>query len=270
MVPKKELILIASPRTGTNYLCDTLGAFDEILNLFEIFNYNGVFGTERFPEIFTYFNKVLKIDNSDVMERHFVNYVMNNRIRFIEQLNYFAERIGKTVISYKILPEQLASKELDEIINDYSKAFLIIGRSRIDTFISYKKALHTNEWVHKNTKEVMIEVSFDEFMQWSINMDKWYQDILDKLILAKQQFCLMSYETDINVPKGLLIEKLYLIMRGLGFDLSFPQKYPPPMYNRQDAEVGPFKKILNGKELKQKFIDKNLLQRYALRSPLIK
>ena len=42
-----EIVIISSPRSGTNFLCECLGEFEENLNLFEIFNRRGVFGANN-------------------------------------------------------------------------------------------------------------------------------------------------------------------------------------------------------------------------------
>lgn len=270
-MPKpQEIAIIAAPRSGTNYFCDTLGAFDEVASFFELFNPRGVFGLERLPAIYDHLSSCLGQDVDGVSDPDLIRFVKENPVRFLEVLSAGVEALEKKALSYKIFPGQLPAHTLEELLSNPERRFMFIVRSRIDTFISFKKAMELDNWINRPTGDLMVEVSFDEFMEWAALQDKWYAEAEDILRRANQRYIAFSYEADINVPKETLVEKQYLSLRSLGVDAFFPDTVTPPRFKRQDKLIGPFKKIANGEELKQQFLSQGLLGKYALRNPLIR
>nr|WP_321980764.1 hypothetical protein [uncultured Cohaesibacter sp.] len=269
MTTAREITIIAAPRTGTNYFCDSLGEFDNFANLFEIFNPRGAFGLARFPEILASLRETAGIDFQDQSDPALTKYVADNRLAFLESLRDAMNRAGKLAYSYKVFPHQMSGEELDQMISKPDSLIMFIVRSRIDTFISYKKAMLSDVWVNTDTKNVKPEIEFDEFMEWAEVEDRWYLAAEERVHKAGKSYMTFSYEADINVTKPFLLEQQYLYLRGQGIPVDFPADVTPPTFQRQDGVVGPFKKIQNGEELKQKFIDRNLLGKYVLRNPLV-
>ncbi|WP_321447813.1 hypothetical protein [uncultured Cohaesibacter sp.] len=269
MTSAREITIIAAPRTGTNYFCDSLGEFDNFANMFEIFNPRGAFGLARFPEILASLREKAGIDFQDQTDPALTQYVAENRLVFLEILRDAMTNAGKLAYSYKVFPHQMTGDELDQMIGKPDSLILFIVRSRIDTFISYKKAMLSDVWVNADTKDTKPEIEFDEFMQWAEVEDRWYRASEERVRKAGKSYMTFSYEADINVTKPVLLEQQYLYLRGQGIPVDFPSDITPPTFKRQDGVVGPFKKIKNGEELKQTFLDKGLLGKYALRNPLV-
>ena len=264
----KEIAIISVPRSGTNFFCDTLGEFTEIASLFELLNPRGVFGLERYPELLKSITATLGIDASKATDPTFIEKVAHQRHDFLAALRTAVAGIGLSAFSYKLFPEQIPYQVLENILTDRTKLFFFITRSRIDTYISYRKALELDEWVGKKTHDINIEITFDQFMEWATKIDAWYENAEKILREHDQRYSIFSYDSDINVPKPTLIEKQYFTLRSMGLDAAYPTSIAPPSFRKQDKIAGPFTKIANGEELKQIFLEKKLLGKYVLRAPL--
>ena len=264
----KELTIISSPRSGTNFFCDTLCEFSDVASLFEVFNARGVFGLQRYPELLQKITSALGVHASDVTEPAFIKAVAENRERFLEILRNAVTESGLAAFSYKLFPNQISQKTLESILTNKEGCFFFITRSRIDTYISFRKAMEIDQWVNQKTHDIEIEITFDEFMEWGARIDKWYENAESILREHGQRYTIFSYNSDINVRKPNLIEKQYFSLRSFGLDATYPLEIEPPTYRKQDAITGPFTKIANGEDLKQQLLDKKLLGRYALRAPL--
>lgn len=269
MKTPREIAIIATPRSGTNFFCDTLGEFDELSSFFELFNPRGVFGLERCPPIYEQLSQGLGFPVADVSDPQLIEYATSNPESLLTELGNAVGRLGKTAFSYKIFPGQLKRNSLENILSGQHRHFLFIVRSRIDTYISFKKAMQVDHWVNRPTEDIKITVELDEFMEWAAGQDKWYAGCEAILRSAKRPYFAFSYEADVNVPKETLLEKQFLVLRSAGIDLPFPMQITPPRFRRQDKLVGPFKKIANGEDLKNELGKRGLLGRYALRHPLI-
>ena len=261
-----EIAIIAAPRTGTNYFCDTMGEFPEIANFFELFNPRGAFGLDAFPDVFEILSENFNFDVKSAEDPELINAARNNPVDFLDKLGRSVTSLGKDFFTYKIFPNQISQDFLEEILRDTNRSFILIARRRIDTFISFKKAMQFDTWVNRPTGNVLIEATYEEFMTWSAAQDKWYENAVDILRKHDKNCIFLSYDADLNVPKETLVEKQYLALKSLGADASFPQNIEAPRFSKQDKEIGPFKKISNGEELKQALMEKKLLRTYALRN----
>ena len=104
----------------------------------------------------------------------------------------------------------MSEDELSQLIASMHGMCIVIARSRLDSFISARKGFATGSWSRSSTEEVDLTVNVNEFLRWSRKVDEWY-DLAERLIRAHgKQYIIYSYESDINVPKPMLVEKIYL------------------------------------------------------------
>lgn len=263
-----EIVLVSSERSGTNYLCDTMGNFRGLVNFLELFSPAGVFGLQWHPAVVKILSDISGVDFFDQNSGNLVRHVAQNRIAFLEQLNEAVRISGNQNFGYKIFPNQVSHADLNEIVSNDRRVFVFLARNRLDTFISFKKAIKSGNWVNLDSKDLKIEVDLDEFMSWAENLDRWYAETERKVRDAGRKYCFLSYDADINVQRGNMIEKVYLSLRAMGVDIQYPINAKPPTFQRQDGPGSPFDKISNGMALKQRLSDERLLVRYALRTSL--
>ncbi|SFM81077.1 hypothetical protein [Shimia aestuarii] len=265
----REITIVAAPRSGTNYFCDTLGAFEENAAFLELFSPEGVFGVSKYEGILAMINSNLGTQYDDPQDKSFVNFVRQAPLEFLAALKAAVAEIGKTAFSYKIFADQLNRPHLREILESSNRHVLFVVRNRIDSYISFCKAREKNVWVNQDTSDLKIEIDFHEFMEWAAKLDRWYAETEAVLREAGRKYSIFSYDADINVPKGTLVEKQYIGLRSVGVDMMYPKTISKPMFSRQDKPSAPFSKIINGEELRKEFVKRKLLATYALRNPMV-
>lgn len=264
----KELVILSSPRCGTNYFCDTLSSFNKNFQMMESFNPAGVFGIQRRGYMVRELSESMECEFSDAKDPRLVEYFKSNPVAAINKVNDIASLHGEQLLSYKIFPNQLSKGKLWEIVGRDCTECLFILRGRLDTYISYQKAISMNTWHKSKTDSTLVKVDIDDFLSWAKTFDQWFDNCLELVLKNNKRPYFISYESDINTSKKSLIEKQYLALKTLGIDLDYPKKISSTRFNKQDRNVGPFMKISNGEQLRGDLRSRKKYN-YALSKPLL-
>lgn len=262
----KELVIISSPRSGTNFFCECVGALDAATSYFEILNPGGVYGVGDAGTLGT-LNAAFGIQAETARDVDLVRSFRANPLDSIALLRNHISDLGKTLLAYKIFPGQVNLDTMEAIINRENVVVAQIVRRRLDVFISYEKARTQNVWKNKSTKDILVEIDTDTFLTWARKIDKWFADTGALVSQHNRPNKVWVYEDDINLPKPEVAGKIQSFMADNGLVLNLTPETEKKRFSRQDSQIGPFKKIANGEELRQELRARGKYN-YALSAPL--
>ncbi len=143
--PAGEIITIAVPRSGTNFMCECIADLPGVLGLFEIFNPRGVFGA-RNAGLLDALNDELGTNHEDVSDPELVELFRSQPLVAVEHLRRATAARGFSHVSYKVFPGQIGDRELSQLLDNRSGRVLVLTRRRLDVYISYVKARELDVW----------------------------------------------------------------------------------------------------------------------------
>ena len=262
----KELVIISSPRSGTNFFCECVGALDAATSYFEVLNPGGVYGVGD-PGTLDALNAAFGTNATDARDADLVRGFRADPLASIGILRDHISALDKTLLAYKIFPGQVTLAMMEKIINRDNVVVAQIVRRRLDVFISYEKARTQNVWKNKSTKNVLVEIDTNAFLTWARKIDKWFADTGALVSQHNRPNKVWVYEDDINLPKTEVAGKIQSFMADNGLVLNLTPETEKKRFSRQDSQIGPFKKIANGEELRQELRARGKYN-YALSAPL--
>lgn len=265
VTPAGEIITVAIPRTGTNFLCECIADFPGVLGLFEIFNARGVFGAKN-SGLLGALNRELGTQYKEVSAPGLVELFRSQPLAAVEHLRRATATRGFSFVSYKVFPGQIGDDELSELLSNRSCRVLVLTRRRLDVYISYVKARELDVWKKTSTADLLPEIDVSDFLRWCKRSDAWYDDAKALLDKHSTPYAILRYEDDISLPKEHVVELVGRTLTDLGIDLG-PPPDKPVRFKRQDKRVGPFKKIANGEEVRAQLRERKKFN-YALARPL--
>lgn len=265
VTPAGEIITVAIPRSGTNFMCECIADFPGVLGLFEIFNPRGVFGAKN-SGLLRALNGELGTDYTEVSAPELVELFRSQPLVAVEHLRRATAMRGFSFVSYKVFPGQIADDELSELLSNRSCRVLVLTRRRLDVYISYVKARELDVWKSASTADLLPEIDVSDFLRWCKRSDAWYEDAKALLDKHGTPYAILRYEDDISLPKENVVELVGRTLTELGIDVG-PPPDKPVRFKRQDKRVGPFKKIANGEELRAQLRERSKYN-YALARPL--
>lgn len=188
VVPEDETTLIrfvvlAAPRTGSNWLCSLLNSHPDILCHHEIFNPEGIHYalSARHGELDFGLVKDRDRDPLPVLKR------------------VWRETLGFPVVGFKLSRGQSAAV-LNRVLEDREVRKIIIRRAnRIRTFVSEQIAETTGEWEsYRNStrghKNIAVTVDLAELHRHVIANQRFYADIHEALAGTQQSAVEIDYE----------------------------------------------------------------------------
>lgn len=264
--PCDEIVVLATPRSGTNYFCECLTEFNEVRGFYEIFNPAAVMGAGK--RVVPLLNQELDLAATDARDKDLVRTFRRQPSRALDALAVAGRGLGGSIISYKVFPRQLQMDDLAGLFKDDRRRVVFIVRSRLDVYISYQKAQQTNVWTKKSTAEFLPEIKTDDFLEWADGVDAWYSACLGHVEEARLRCCIAQYEKDINIPKSDFLPHLQGALGNLDLEVSIRENaLKRNRYVRQDRMVDPFAKVANGAELRDALRSQGKYK-YALERPL--
>lgn len=261
-----QVVIVSAPRSGTNFFCECLADLPENLGFFEIFNPRGMFGGRQ-GDTLPAFGEHLGTRISDVSDAALLEFIRERPIEALNVLGRSIEASGYSSFSYKIFPNQVSPEALGQILHSERCRIILIVRRRLDTYISYAKARERDVWKNESTKDLLPEIDVRDFLRWAKRLDDWYTDATQILRAADRPIDVFAYESDINVPKHELVDRVAGLLQVRGLRVSVPTDRPPVRFRKQDRDVGPFKKVGNEQELRAALRERGRYN-YALGTPL--
>jgi len=263
-----EIVIFASPRSGTNFFCECLGALPEVAGYYELFNPQGVFGLGgRILPIIC--EQLGLTDVADAKDPRLVKIFRNTPLDALDALATVSRAQDRSVMSYKIFPRQLSLETIGTILDNDQRHALFLVRRRLDVYISLQKARQSGSWTRNSTVDVLPEIEIDDFLEWSARTDEWYADTFKVARARSRKIIVASYDADVDVPKKELIEKLNRALSTFDIETTLGPSLKSVRFKRQDRRGQPFEKIANGEALRASLQQAGKLK-YALGSPLEK
>lgn len=266
MKTAREISIISVPRSGTNHFCDCMGSFKGVLSVYELFNPAGVFGINQ-HEMANKIAIAAGISATDARDKKLVALFRKTPETGLRLLAEQAGEAGFRAVSYKIFPKQLRKENMLKIMSDRRRKFVIVKRSRIETYISYIKAQENQTWKLVDTTNIAARVSYDGFMSWAEQTDEWFKFCTDFLTANGSRYHVFDYAKDISQPKRVVASRIAASFRRTDLRLRRPLLLTPPRFKKQDKNSGPFDKLENGMELLEELRQARRLD-YALGSPI--
>lgn len=263
----QEIVIFASPRSGTNFFCECIGSLPEVAGFYELFNPGGAFGIGMrvLPALSERF------ELSDVENAKDPRLIRKFRRTPLEALDTLAavlqEEQGKAAMSYKIFPRQLTMDVMGQILDNERRHPLFLVRRRLDVYISRQKAQHSDSWVQSSTVDVRPELDVDDFLHWAAETDQWYADVFKVAQEREKKIIVAGYESDVDVPKRELMGRIHSALETFGVSTTLGAGGRTARFKRQDRRGHPFEKISNGDAVRAQLQEAGKLK-YALASPL--
>lgn len=261
----RDVIIISSPRSGTNFFCECIGSLTGVTSYFEVFNPRGVMGAGDARTLATLSAK-LKKPVLSAKDPGLLAYFADSPLDGLGLLRGHARGQGAQVLSYKIFPNQLSPEMLEAILRRPGALVVFIVRQRLQTFISYKKATTRDVWKNAETGDQLVEIDAAEFISWGRRIDRWYAEARDLVEAHGIDHAIWSYEDDIDAPKPQVIDRIAAMLQERGLELESTDEARKVKFRKQDLPVGPFKKISNGEALRAALRDHRAYN-YALANP---
>ena len=182
-LPIKKFVIIAAPRTGSNYLCSILNTHSDILCHHELFHADKIYYARNL-------NKD-KIDLGTIAQRD------RSPKRFIQKI--WQQEFNSSAIGFKLLSGQ-NPKAFNLVIKDKSiKKVLLSRQDLLRTYASLLIAKKTDVWsveksTSKSNSQVSVEVDINSFHNYIEKTHTYYQELRTKLKSSKQSFLDITYE----------------------------------------------------------------------------
>ncbi|MBO0811049.1 MAG: hypothetical protein J2P23_03275 [Microlunatus sp.] len=261
-----EIVILSSPRSGSNYFCECLGALPEVAGFYELFNPKGAYGLGRriLPIVCDRFGLT---DVESATDPRVVKIFRQTPLEALDALASVLREQGKSAMSYKIFPRQLSMDTVGQILDDDRRHPLFLVRRRLDVYISLQKARHSGTWTQSSTVDVRPELEIDDFLQWAARTDEWYAEVFKASQERSKKIIVAKYESDVDVPKRELIGRLHSALETFDIRTTLGGALKMVRFKRQDRRGHPFEKIANGEKLRASLREAGQL-RYALGTPL--
>lgn len=248
---KYLITILATARSGSNYLCDLLGnTFSSVNSNGELFCYND----------FCFINaKYLKtMQNVYKCEGDLIKYADKDPMLFLNNLMNISQ---EPIISHKLFESQVELNIVFKII-DKSEFLIIMKRNPIDMYISYKKAsemeqknMYDDPWCNVDTTNYKIIFNITEFEEREHSLKSWYEKIFNYISKMQKKYCLLDYD---DFHKLNLFEQQLLIKKNIS------EVIPSDLLNintnittikKQDRSVNYKDKIINYDEVSNYIIE---------------
>ncbi len=177
-----RFVILAVPRTGSNLLCTLLNSHPEILCHHEVFNPQG---------IFTALTHRQQAETISLIDRD------RDPLRFLQ--NIWQTGVGFSCVGFKWTLGQ-ADVVLDHVTRDQAVQKIVLRRrNRVKTFVSELVARQTQQWEVYSRKDLIlprprVEVNPHELMSHVDRVQRFYQDLNEKLEQTRQPFVEIEYE----------------------------------------------------------------------------
>lgn len=185
----KRLVILAAPRTGSNWLCTLLDSHPEILCHHEIFNPDGIH--------YSISHRNGALDFGTVTERDADVEAVLDRI--------WEQNLGSAVVGFKMTRGQ-SPVVLRRVLEDPEiRKIVVRRRNRVKTFVSEQVAAATGEWESypdspRSTQPIRVGVDADGLQRHIAQNEQFYDEIDAVLQSTRQEALSVTYE-DLNADE---------------------------------------------------------------------
>lgn len=265
-VPVRDIVVIGTPRSGTNFFAECLDALDGVSAYFEIFNPRGVMGVGD-ADTLGCLSTALGHPVTSARDAELVQFFRQKPLAAVEVLRSCVEARSDSGLAYKVFPRQVSDETLNELIGAEGCVACFVVRRRLDAFVSYQIARQHDVWKNRDTSQMLVEVDVANFLEWAAITDSWYEHALGLARANGTPVLIYEYDSDIDRPKPELVARLAYDLGRHGLQVTPGKGLERLGFRKQDHRVGPFKKILNEDVLRAELRARRAYN-YSLAHPL--
>ncbi|EDX87872.1 hypothetical protein S7335_5585 [Synechococcus sp. PCC 7335] len=252
----RPLVIVATERTGTNYLCALLSQHPQIAAYYEIFSNVAVMMSDAEVETLCKIQSLPFVDRS---HPKLIKQFEDNHARIVELIvqRFSAE---KKICSFKLFQNHLPPKALNQSIVDYD--VIVVTRRIIDTYISFVKAIETDDWLRLDTTQIKPRLHIDDFVAWYCDRYDYYQTCASQyLVTHHKRVEVIEYE---EFTCGTNVENLNFVCKKLnaatGIELDAFDSDIELKIRKQDKNQSVKNKISNWPEFEAQLREEGLLE----------
>jgi len=228
----RSVAIIATARTGTNYLIGLLKNGTDLSCGSEIFHPNQCFGLSA-----TLIADLVALvpDNGQMptTEQEHADLVRYNAVRVIDAIAR-----DKVIDLFKIFPDQLPMVIVQNFILANRKLVkVVIDRNPIDTFISLEKALLMEQWQGTDTTKVKIELSTTRFFQWLKTNHYWYQQVESIRTRYSEDYIFLHYDEIQSKTADALVHDVTQALKRKGVEVGLESLDKQALLHKQDKDT---------------------------------
>ncbi len=255
-----SICLITAPRTGTNHLSEILRNFNEVAPYREVFESDGVHGTDS--RTWPLLRERTGIDFINHKDKRLIGFARERPAELLDALEAAARSEGKRVISFKIFNNNLPLELIErQIMPRHGLRVILIVRKQIDSYISWRKATTLGIWQGADTTGLPLTLDADRFQGWLIQQEQWYAHWKSWLERRFMPVPVLHYETDIDQPVERVLKRFAVAAAQVGITLRAPAAIAYPGLERQDKARSLADKVSNWAEFSREIFARGLERR---------
>lgn len=252
----KPIVIIASERTGTNYLCALLDHHPQIAAYYEIFSNVAVMMRDEQVKALCALQDWPFHHRGDLELIDRFKSCPDQIIRLIRD----SLSGGEKILSFKVFQTHLPHRTLAQMIEDYSA--IAVTRRVIDSYISFIKATATDAWLRLDTTRIKPTLNIDDFVRWYSERRAFYELCANQHFKAHQrEIEVLRYE---EFTRGSNLENLAFsckkVSAATGVTLSSIHPEFELEFWKQDKNQSVASKVENWSEFEEQLQKKGLLE----------
>ena len=254
------ICLITAPRTGTNHLSEILRNFGEVAPYREVFESDGVHGTDSrtWPTI----RARTGIDFINHKDKRLIDFAHAEPAVLLEALEAAAISQGKRVISFKLFRNNLPVDRIEQqIMTRPGLRIILVVRKQIDSYISWRKATTLGIWQGADTTGMPLELDADRFQGWLVQQEQWFAHWKSWFERRFMPVPVLRYETDIDQPVERTLKRFATAAAQVGITLRVPSVVTHQGLERQDRAKALADKVGNWAEFSREIFARGLERR---------
>lgn len=176
----RYLTWLSFPRSGTNFMSDSLHTWDGPKSFREIFQPQGVhlYNKNTNPsekiKLLAHLSKTLNGDFHDFRDTTLIHIA---RTRPLELLQALREVYPEKIISYKIFQYQLSSANLSTVLKQNDNLNVFLTRNPVDSYISLIKSKITATYVGADTTKLKPTIRATDYLNYLEKRASWIQEL---------------------------------------------------------------------------------------------
>lgn len=243
----RRFVILAAPRTGSNWVCSMLNSHPQILCHHEIFNPLGIhYALDHRDGSLT----IGTLEERDHAPREFLQRL-------------WGQRFGKMAVGFKLNRGQCAAA-FEAVLPDESvQKILLVRRNRIKTYVSEMIAEQTGQWEsysfsHASRRAIKLEVRIADLFKHEATNRRYYGEIESQLSATGQEYLKVAYENLESDGEWARMLEFLRVSPVVSYLRPGTRKQNPGDLRDLIANFGELEKLLSGSDLEGELHSRNL------------
>lgn len=241
---RRLLVVLAGPRSGSNFLGSILDGLPGMVSLSEVFNPRDIFGLNTHADL-----------RQRLLDRFGSEDRLYHAFRMTPELGADAlmeETPDARLVMIKVFPNQVHGAALRAILAKHGVGAIFLVRRRLDQFISLHKAMAQDLWHSTETTDLRPVIDTEQYLRWTAVMDEWITQTARTCQKLGLPVASLRYERDLLNPDPesrahALAARLAMLPCGFTPETLRKKSF----FRRQDNSDDPFAKVTDGPRLKE-------------------